>query len=186
LDLENIQSQLLNLLKIARIQFPSVVGASILIEAEDFDEGGQGISYFDDAALNGNNYRIGGPDIDAMDRPGQPPATDAAGTYPPSNSLGWTKAGEWTTYTVNVPVEGDYRITSRVASNGAPAVLSFSIDFDLKQSTGMLSFPKNGAWWGWILVHSPDMHLTAGKHVMRFLHLTNDVQTNNFVITRVN
>lgn len=167
-------------------EFPSVVGTSILIEAEDFDEGGQGISYFDDASFNGNNYRIGGPDIDAIDRPGQPAATDAAGSYPPSHSIGWTKAGEWLTYTVNVPVAGGYKIKSRVSSAGAPAVLSFSFDFDLKQTTGTLSFPKNGQWWGWLIVESPVIQLSAGKHTMRFLHLTQDVQLNNFVITREN
>lgn len=166
---------------------PSVVGETVLIEAEDYDLGGEGVAYHDDLTKNGGNYRPAEyVDIDvAFGNLGQM-YTDAAGTYTASYSLGWTVAGEWTVYSVNVPVEGDYKITSRLGNGNASTPLKFHIEFDYKDVTGSLTFPNNKGWWVWQLVESPVFHLKAGNHVMRFFHETKDIQVNNFVIKRVN
>lgn len=165
--------------------FPATVGASTLLEAEDFDNGGEGVAYHDaDAKNNGGNYRpTEGVDIDVP----VPAGSDAAGAYPSSYSIGWTVAGEWTVYTINVPVEGNFVITSRVG-NGSTAtpVPKFHIEFDSRNVTGTMTFPANKGWWVWQLVNSPVIHLTAGNHIMRFYWETNDVQINNMAIKRVN
>src|SRR5437868_13672015 len=61
------------------------------IQAEDFDEGGEGIGYHDLTAYNeGGAYRA--TDVDVQ------PTTDAGGGY----NVGWVSAGEWLAYTINV------------------------------------------------------------------------------------
>lgn len=165
--------------------FPATVGAYTVLEAEDFDNGGEGLAYHDaDTRNNGGNYRPN--DAVDIDVP-VPGGSDAAGTFPSSYSVGWTVAGEWTVYTINVPGEGDFVITSRVG-NGSTAtpVPTFHIEFDAKNVTGPMTFPRNRGWWVWQLVTSPVIHLKAGNHIMRFYWETNDVQVNNMAIKRVN
>lgn len=165
--------------------FPATVGSSTLLEAEDYDLGGEGIAYHDvDAKNNGGNYRPAeAVDIDVT----VPGGNDAAGSYPSSYSIGWTAAGEWVGYSINVPVEGDFVITTR-AGNGSTStpVQKFHIEFDYKNVTGTLTFPNNKGWWVWQLVPSPVFHLTAGNHFMRFYWEANDTQVNNMAIKRVN
>ena len=61
------------------------------IQAEDFDIGGEGVAYHDTDAVNsGGVYRSTGVDVQATG--------DSGGGY----NVGWVKAGEWLTYTVNV------------------------------------------------------------------------------------
>ncbi|HMI02812.1 MAG TPA: carbohydrate-binding protein [Pedobacter sp.] len=166
---------------------PSVAGESFVIEAEDFDLGGEGIGFHDDLTKNGGNYRSAEfVDIDAPFGTLGQMYSDAAGTYTASYSLGWTKAGEWLNYSVNVPVEGDYMITARVGNQSAVNPLLFHFEFDFKNVTGRMTFPNNKGWWVWQLVPSPVFHLTKGNHSMRFFHDSNDVQVNNYVIKRVN
>ncbi|CAM9504804.1 unnamed protein product, partial [Ectocarpus fasciculatus] len=65
------------------------------IEAEEFDEGGQGAAYYDvDAGNNGGAFRTT-EDVDIK-------ATTAGGHY-----IGWTKKGEFTRYTVDVRTAAD-------------------------------------------------------------------------------
>lgn len=165
--------------------FPATVGSYTVLEAEDYDNGGEGLAYHDNETKNnGGNYRPNeGVDIDVP----VPAGNDAAGAYPSSYSIGWTVTGEWTVYTVNVPVEGDYVITTR-AGNGSTATPApkFHIEFDSKNMTGSMTFPINKGWFVWQLVVSPVIHLTAGNHLMRFYWETNDSQINNMTIKRVN
>ena len=60
--------------------------------AENYDTGGQGVAY-NVTSVNGtaNGYRSDGVDLEAT--------TDTGG---PANNLGWTAAGQWFKYTVNV------------------------------------------------------------------------------------
>jgi len=164
--------------------FPSAIGGSTLIESEDYDMGGEGVAYHDlDVKNNGGNYRASeGVDIDAF----VPAGSDAAGTYPASYSIGWTGAGEWVNYSINVPVEGDYTISARVGNSSTVNPLKFHYEIDYKNVTGSLTYPNKLGWWVWQLVVSPSFHVTAGNHVLRMFWETNDVQINNQVITRVN
>src|SRR5207244_9013837 len=73
------------------------------IQTEDFNTGGEGIAYHDgDAANNGGQYRTNeGVDIETTG--------DTGGGY----DVGWTAAGEWMKYTVNVANAGSYNIGFR-------------------------------------------------------------------------
>src|SRR5262249_1883469 len=68
------------------------------IEAENFDLGGQNLAYSDTTPGNtGGVYRVT-EDVDIQ------ATTDTGGGY----NVGWTKAGEWLKYTVNVAATGRY------------------------------------------------------------------------------
>jgi len=166
-------------------ELPIDKDGTVLIEAEDYDLGGQNIAYYDDPNSNGQrNYRSTEMvDIDVFDvGKGK---TDEGGTYGDSYSLGWTRAGEWTNYSVYAPVAGRYKIIARVANGNNLASLKFHFDLDLKNVTGSLSFVSPRDWKNWQSVVSPEFDVTQGNHVIRFYHETWDVQFNNFVIKRV-
>ena len=78
--------------------------------AENYDTGGQGVAY-NVTSVNGsdNGYRSDGVDLEAT--------TDTGGGY----DLGWTAAGQWFNYTVNVATAGTYALSLRLA---APASAS--------------------------------------------------------------
>ncbi len=75
------------------------------VQAENYDTGGQGTAY-NVTSINGsaNSYRSDGVDLEAT--------TDTGGGY----DLGWTAAGQWFKYTVNVATAGTYTVGLRLAA----------------------------------------------------------------------
>ena len=121
-----------------------------LFEAENFDEGGQNVAYYDTAGGNkGGVYRA--TDVDLQ------PTTDAGGGY----SVGWTKAGEWLQYTVNVGTAGSYVLEARIANIG---IGSFHVEIDGVNRTGSVTVPDTGAWDAWQTIRTAAMSLTTGQH----------------------
>ncbi len=101
------------------------------IQAEDFNEGGQGVGYSDHTSGNtGGHYRWTDVDI----------ATTSAGGF----AVGWIGAGEWLKYTINVASSGNYTIVLRVASAGSGG--TFHIEFNGEDKTGALRVPDTGGW----------------------------------------
>jgi hypothetical protein len=145
------------------------------IQAEDFDNGGQHVAYYDNSAGNqGGSYRAGDVDI--------APAEDTGGGY----TLGWVGAGEWLNYTVNVAAAGTYDIEVRVASAGAGG--TFHIEVNGVDRTGPLSVPNTGGWQTWSTVRHAGMNLAAGTQVWRLVMASNGAATGavgNFNYIRV-
>ncbi len=130
----------------------SIPGA---IEAEDFDEGGEGIAYHDlDAANQGGQYRTSGVDVSAT--------SDIGGGY----KIGWTKGSEWLEYTVNVGVAGTYTIAARIASAGNGG--TFHIEMNGVNVTGPITVPNTGSWESFQTVSKTGVTLNAGQQVLRF------------------
>jgi hypothetical protein len=122
------------------------------IEAERFDEGGEGIAYHDaDAANQGGQFRSTGVDLDS----------DGSG----GTVVGWTQAGEWLEYTVNVTASGTWRLRIRVASDGQGG--TFHVEIDGSNRTGSLTVPNTGGWYAWQEIEVPGIALSAGTHVLR-------------------
>ena len=93
------------------------------VQAEDFDDGGEGVAYHDLTAANeGGAYRSTGVDLEA--------SADAGGGY----NVGWAQAGEWLEYTFSVPTAGSYALDLRVASSGAGG--SLHVEFAGVNKTG--------------------------------------------------
>jgi hypothetical protein len=127
-----------------------------IIEAENFDDGGQGIAYRDTTAGNsGGAYRA--TDVD-LERSGD---TDSG------YNVGWLPASEWLIYTVDVSADGLYTLEARVAANGTGG--TFHVEFDGVDVTGPLAIPNTGGWHSWRTVTKSGVSLRAGRHRLRFV-----------------
>ena len=129
------------------------------IQAEDFDAGGEAVAYHDTDAVNdGGAYRATGVDLQATG--------DAGGGY----NVGWTAAGEWLEYTVDVAAAGTYTLEARVASGGGGG--TFHVEFGGVNATGSLTIPDTGGWDTWRTL-GVSAQLAAGSQVMRVAFDTN-------------
>jgi hypothetical protein len=123
------------------------------IEAEQFDNGGEGVAYHDQSPGNdGGAYRATGVDIQAT--------TDQGGGF----NVGWIAAGEWLKYTLNAAVAGTYTLGARVACDGPGG--TFHIEIDGAAATGPLVIPNTGGWQVWQTI-TASVNVPVGTHVMR-------------------
>jgi glucose/arabinose dehydrogenase/PKD repeat protein/type 1 glutamine amidotransferase len=124
------------------------------IQAEDFDNGGEGVAYHDnDPANNGTQYRASGVDIENC--------TDIGAGY----NVGWAEGGEWLEYTVNVATSGVYKLEARFASAGDGGV--FHLESDGVNKTGPLIVTNTGGWQNWQTLVRSNVALNAGQQVVR-------------------
>ncbi|MES2732108.1 MAG: carbohydrate-binding protein, partial [Bacteroidota bacterium] len=123
------------------------------LEAENFDNGGEGITYHDTEEANqgGVGSRLG-PDVFTC--------VSSEGT----NALGWINNGEWVEYTVNAASAGSYTINARVASVFNTGV--FHLEWDGNNISGNIPVPNTGDWQAWQSV-TKTVTLTAGRHILR-------------------
>ena len=142
-----------------------------LIEAENYDVGGQGVAYNDTTSGNaGNLYR--NDDVDIWT------TTDTTG---PSHMVGSTPNGEWLEYTVNVAQAGTYTLNIRAttaANNKQLRVLMNGVDV-----TGAIAVPNTGGWQNWQTI-SRTVNLSAGQQVLRLQIDTGSVNINWLSVTQ--
>jgi hypothetical protein len=124
------------------------------VQAENYDTGGQGVAYNVDA-VNGtaNSYRSDGVDLEAT--------TDAGGGY----DLGWTAAGQWFNYTVDVATAGTYAVSLRLA---APTAVTNALQINNAAGTdltGVVTAPATGGWQDWTTV-TANITLPAGVQTL--------------------
>ena len=124
------------------------------IEAENFDDGGASVAYFDTTAGNrGGAYRQTDVDIETT--------SDIGGGW----DIGWTRAGEWLTYTTNVTAAGTYTIDVRLACSGVGG--SFHVEVNGVDKTGPIAVPNTGGWQVWTTVSKAGVSLAAGPQIIR-------------------
>jgi hypothetical protein len=153
---------------VTQTPYAGVINLPGTVEAENYDNGGEGVAYHDNDANNiTNTYRTDGVDIE----------TCSEGGF----NMNYSNNGEWTEYTVNVASTGSYNIATRVAS---PIGGSFHIEIDGVNVTGASTVPNTGGWQNWVDV-TKTVSLTAGQHIMRFFIDTKEFNTNKFVVTPV-
>jgi hypothetical protein len=125
------------------------------IQAEDFDNGGQGVSWSDTTAANeGGAYRTNAA-VDVQ------PTSDTGGGF----NVGWTKQGEWFGYTVTVAQGGNYALDARVAALAGGG--AFRVEFGGVNKTGSMAVPQTGGWQTWRTISSSTFALNAGTYFMR-------------------
>jgi hypothetical protein len=132
------------------------------IEAEDFDNGGEGVAYHDTDAQNvGFSYRTNeGVDVQ--------PAGDTGGGF----NVGFAKASEWLIYSLNVPTAGTFGIQVRVASLKGGGKFHFEID---GKTVASFTAPNTGNWQKYVTVSSAkNISLSAGQHALRLVMDAND------------
>jgi len=134
------------------------------INAQDYDNGGEGVAYHDTTSgNNGGVYRGGDVDLEA--------GADGG------NDIGWIAAGEWLNYSVNVTNSGNYTVQLRVASpNGGG---SLKVGFNGTAGWNTVSVPATGGWQSWTTVNLP-VTLNAGPQL-----LTLYFNTNGFNVSRI-
>jgi len=123
------------------------------VEAEDFDLGGQNTAYNDlDPENRGGAARNEGVDLWPIF--GQPDGI----------TIGTTRDGEWTEYTVDAASGGVYDFNLRVATGAAaPGAIEVSLDGRI---IGRLAPEANG-WWNWSEERAARAYLPSGRHVVR-------------------
>jgi len=121
------------------------------LEAENYDVGGQTQSYSDaDVANQGGEYR--------QDR------VDVVGTSD-GYGIGYTEAGEWLEYTINVAKDGLYAFDA-VVSSGADGS-SFRLLIDDQEVANLIEVPNGENWDDYTTVSGLTTSLTAGEHVLK-------------------
>ena len=123
-----------------------------IIQAENYDIGGEGVAYHDnDAANNGGLYRNDGVDITG----------DSATGY----KVGWTVEGEWLEYSIQVATTGFYDWSASISMGGDSAAFHFSIDG--KAITPRTIIPSTGSWDTYASISGTNVELSAGPHILR-------------------
>lgn len=138
-----------------------------IIEAENYDAGADGFTFSDSEEENqGGRYRSNSVDIEAC--------SDLKGTF----NVGWTNAGEWLEYSVNVEETASYKTLYRVAT--ASAGKKLYLECDGISLTKFVTMPNTGGWQNWITVESERFVLEKGNHIIRLVFDTNGININNF------
>ena len=138
----------------------SIPGA---IQAEDYDVGGQSVSFNDKDFVNeGNVYREDGVDVVGLGCSDTLNTQDCKGY-----AIGYTQAGEWLEYSVNVILASKYVFRANVA-NGLEGG-SFQLFLDGKAITDTIAVPQGEDWNTYGYVEGETAELEQGDHVLRVL-----------------
>jgi hypothetical protein len=128
-------------------------------EAEDFDKGGNNVSYRELTATNfGGQYRT----ADAVDIIA---SSDAAGG---GYAVNYFETGEWLAYTLNVPADGNYDISIRAANKNSTGA-AFRAEIDGVDVTGKVAVPSTGSWSSFQWVGKSGVPLKAGKRILKIV-----------------
>jgi Carbohydrate binding module (family 6) len=129
---------------------PSVPGT---IEAEHFDEGGEGIAYHDTTPGNsGGAYWPSDVDLERA----------SSGGY----DVGWIAPGEWLSYSIDVATAGTYTLDARVAAPGPGG--TFHVEADGRDVSGPMTIPATGGWQTWTTISKP-VALAEGAQQLRIV-----------------
>ena len=143
-----------------REPYNSVVDIPGIIQAENFDKGGEGLSFHDsDSNDEGDaNYRSDNEGLDLV--------KGNNGT-----AIGYTAKGEWTEYSVNVTEAGDYTFEA-TCSNGSSSTGGFSISRVSGTSVTKIGDVKVTTTGGWntykLMTGKLTQKLSAGEQILRF------------------
>jgi len=122
------------------------------IEAEDYDNGGEGVAYHDTVAGNqGGAYRNDDVDIEAI-----------TGGY----TLAYIRDTEWTQYTATVQQAGDYQVTLRAAAWNGPRTVRILAG---TTEIGTVTVPLTGSSTAFTTA-TTTVRLAAGAQALRFAY----------------
>jgi type II secretory pathway pseudopilin PulG len=122
------------------------------LQAENYDTGGQGLAY-NVGTVNGSGYRTDSVDLETT--------SDTGGGY----DLGWTAAGQWQKYTVNLAVPGTFSVAFRVAGSGAVTDAFHLAGSSGTNLSGNVNLPGTGGAQTWGTV-TASVYLPAGQQVL--------------------
>jgi hypothetical protein len=131
---------------------PAAIPGTVL--AADYDTGGQGVAY-NVTSVNGtaNSYRSDGVDLEAC--------SDTGCGY----DIGWTSAGQWFKYTVNVATAGTYTVSFRVASPSGVTDAFHIANSAGTSLSGAVNVSDTGGWQDWATA-TATVTLPAGRQTL--------------------
>ncbi len=129
------------------------------VYAANYDTGGPGTAY-NVTAVNGtaNSYRSDGVDLEAT-------ADTTNNTGAGADNMGWTGAGQWFKYTVQVATAGTYTVSFRVAAPGAVTDALHIANSSGTSLTGAVAVPATGGYQAWTTV-TASVTLPAGAQAL--------------------
>ena len=150
------------------------------IQAEDFDEGPEGIAYHDSDANadgDGNSYRSDGTGVDIVTGNG-------------GHAIGYTSNGEWLEYTVNVKEAGVYTYTAYASSGttGSSFSISLNDNDNLTDLTGTISVPQTGSsdWSTYTTITGRfKAALNEGRNIIRLSITGSNCNIDKIVLDRI-
>ena len=143
-----------------REPYKGVITIPGIIQAENFDKGGEGLSFHDSDTENQGdaNYRTDNEGLDLV--------KGNNGT-----AIGYTANNEWTEYTVNVTEPGEYQYVATV-SNGSSSTGGFTISLVKGTSQTQLAKVSFGGTGGWdtykTFTGKLTKNLAEGEQILRF------------------
>jgi alpha-mannosidase len=147
--------------------YGSIMHIPGVIEAENFDLGGEGIAYHDSSTINqGNQYRLTeGVDIETCNE----------GAY----DVFKTSTGEWMLYSVFVDSSANYLLQTRVASANGNGQLH--VEVDGVDKTGLINVLPTGGNQNWMTLDN-EVYLTVGQHTLRVFidQSSDDINLNKY------
>jgi hypothetical protein len=148
---------------------PAVVPGTVL--CENFDYGGNGISYFD------TDISDDGPDDGPLvsgDYRGSPVDLNPMGSIPGEFELTDVVQGEWLDYTISIPKAEQFSIATQYGNSGNGSEIHY--DLDGKGITPEIALAATGDFEDYATVASVTTALPKGVHVLR---LCMDVQSDD-------
>ncbi len=130
------------------------------VYAANYDTGGQGVAY-NVTSANGsaNSYRADGIDLETT---ADTTSNTGAGAY----DMGWTTAGQWFNYTVNVATAGTYTVAFRVSSPYGIADALHIASSSGANLSGSVTIPNTGGYETWTTVDA-SVTLPAGQQTLK-------------------
>lgn len=148
------------------------------IEVEDYDVGGQNKAYYDnDVANQGGVYREDGVDIVSL--------ADATCDEEncSGNAVGYTIAGEWLEYTINVASAGKYEIQLNTASGSETSSICLYINNE--PITDTIIIPKTGETWDtYKKVSIGSSNLVSGEQILKIAIISSYVNLDYLEICK--
>ena len=143
--------------------FKAVATLPGTIQAEDYDVGGQSVSYSDKDFVNeGNTYREDGVDVVGFGCSDTLNTQDCKGF-----AIGYTAAGEWLEYSVNVVTASKYLFRANAATGLEGG--SFQLFLDGKAVSDTIPVPQGEDWNTYATIDGETAELAKGEHVLRIL-----------------
>jgi hypothetical protein len=152
--------------------FSSRIAIPGILELEDFDEGGQGVSYNETSAGNqgsATTYRTGPVDVEICTEGG--------------HNIGYITDGEWLEYSVSVAANDNYNLVFRTAAANSANQGQIQLFLDGVEVMPATSIANTGGWQTWASTTIENIALSAGDHILRVAFPNGDLNINYISFT---
>lgn len=139
------------------------------IETEDYDFGGEGVSYHE--LSEGNKFLTTYHGDDPVDLE---VSEDEGGGF----QVGDYQDGEWLNYTVDVAARALYDVEIRYATNMDESAISLSVDG--RDGSGTVPTPGTGGWQVFTTTVAKGISMTSGEHILT-MHCVKGYQNVNWL-----